>query len=239
MRRPFIWLCFAGLVVGACDRGPETGTAGTSPTAGGRAASGIGTSGSAEARRELTPLEAAVRKTVVREVTIPSGTELPVTLDTRVGSEISRLEQPVTARLTRPIQVDGEPVLPEGSTLSGVVTDATRSAKVKGRAHLAMRFDTVTPRGGDDRYRIETAPIARTAEAETKKDALKIGGPAAGGAIIGGIVGGGKGAAIGAAAGGGAGTAVVLSTRGKEVVLPAGTALRVRLTEPLVVRIRG
>ena len=68
---------------------------------------------------------------------------------------------------------------------------------------------------------------------------MKIGAPAAGGAIIGAIVGGGKGAAIGAAAGGGAGTAVVLSTRGKEIGLPVGSALRIRLTEPLTIRDQG
>jgi hypothetical protein len=238
MRRPFIWLCFAAVTISACDRASENGAATATPAAE-RTEGGAGTSGPADGSRELTPLEAAVRKSVVREVTIPAGTELPVVLDTAIGSEISRVEQPVTAHLSRSLEVNGEPVLPEGSTIRGVVTEATRSAKVKGRAHVAARFDTLVPRGSEEQYRMRTATVARTAEAETKKDALKIGGPAAGGAIIGGIVGGGKGAAIGAAAGGGAGTAVVLSTRGKEVTLPAGTALRVRLTEPLVVRIES
>ena len=50
-----------------------------------------------------------------------------------------------------------------------------------------------------------------------KKDALTIGLPAAGGAVVGALVDGKKGAGIGAAVGGGAGTAVVLSTRGKDV----------------------
>jgi hypothetical protein len=67
---------------------------------------------------------------------------------------------------------------------------------------------------------------------------MKIGAPAAGGAIIGGIVGGKKGALIGTAAGGGAGTAVVLSTRGKEVRLSRGAVLKLRLSEPLTVRVR-
>ena len=37
--------------------------------------------------------------------------------------------------------------------------------------------------------------------------------------------------------GGAAGTGVVLSTRGKEVTLPAGTDLSVRLAAPLTVRV--
>jgi hypothetical protein len=174
-----------------------------------------------------------------REMTIPAGTWLSVTLDTAVGSDISRVEEAVTAHLTRPIRVHGQTVLEEGSRLGGVVTDATRSAKVKGRAHVAVRFETVTPRGGDQRYAMRTASVGRTAAATKQKDALEIGAPAAGGAIIGALVGGKKGALVGGAVGGGAGTAVVLSTRGKEVHLAKGTAVSVKLTSPLTVRVRG
>ncbi len=173
-----------------------------------------------------------------REVTIPAGTSLPLVLDTGVGSDISRVEQPVSAHVARSIAVHGQTVVAAGSPVSGVVTDARRSGKVKGLAHVAVRFDSLTPRGSDQRYRIHTTAIGRTAPATKKKDALKIGAPAVGGAIIGGIVGGKKGAAIGTAAGGGAGTAVVMSTRGKEVRLARGSALTVRLAEPVTIRVR-
>ena len=238
MRQVVIGVLVAGFAAGACNRNAET-VNGTPPGAAQPDSAAVATTGDRDTKREPTPLEAAVSRTVVREVTLPAGTELPVVLDTSVGSETSTVEAPVRAHLSQDVSVDGKPVLAEGSTISGVVTDATRSAKVKGRAHIAMRFDSVTPAGSDERYRMQTAAIARTAAATTKEDAIKIGAPAAGGAIIGAIVGGGDGAAIGAAAGGGAGTAVVLSTRGKEVSLPAGSALRVRLTEPLTIRIRG
>ena len=103
------------------------------------------------------------------------------------------------------------------------MTDATRSAKVKGRAHVAMRFDSLTPRGDDRALRDPARRRSGGRPPATKqKDALEIGAPAAGGAIIGALVGGKKGALIGTAVGGGAGTAVVLSTRGKEVHLPKG-----------------
>jgi hypothetical protein len=119
------------------------------------------------------------------------------------------------------------------------VTTATRSAKVKGRAHVAMRFDSLTSRGDDQRYPIRTAPVGRTAQGTKEKDALEIGAPAAGGAIIGALVGGKKGALVGTAVGGGAGTAAVLSTRGKEVHLGKGAALTIRLSSPVTVRVRG
>ena len=179
------------------------------------------------------------RRPEVRELTLPAGTLLPVVLDTGVGSDTSRVEEPVHAHLARAIVVRGVTVLPAGSAVGGVVTDARRSGKVKGLAHVAMRFDSVSPKGEDARYQIRTAAIGRTAPATKKKDALEIGAPAAGGAIIGALVGGKKGAAIGGAAGGGAGTAVVLSTRGKEVHVPRGARLTLRLAAPLTVRVAG
>lgn len=172
-----------------------------------------------------------------REVTLPAGMQLPIVLETSVGSDTSRIEERVQARVSRPIVLDGATVVPAGSNVSGVVTDATRSGKVKGRAHVAVRFDTLVPRGSDERYQIRTAPIGRVAQATKGKDAIEILAPAAGGAIVGRLLGGRKGALIGAGAGGGAGTAVVLSTRGKEVHLPKGSALTLRLEQPVKVRV--
>ena len=108
---------------------------------------------------------------------------------------------------------------------------------MKGRAHIALRFTSLTPEGGDERYAIQTSTIGRTAESTRKKDALEIAGPAAGGAIIGALVGGKKGALVGTAVGGGAGTGVVLSTRGKEVRLGRGAPVAVRLLRPVRVSI--
>jgi hypothetical protein len=174
-----------------------------------------------------------------REITLPAGTHLRVVLDTTVGSDTSRVEDPVRAHLAHAVVVRGVTVLPAGSAVSGVVTDATRSGKVKGLAHVGMRFDAITPRGEGERYQMRTASVGRTAQATKKKDALEIGAPAAGGAIIGALVGGKKGAAIGGVAGGGAGTAVVLSTRGKEIHVRQGAPLTLRLAAPLTVRISG
>ena len=180
-----------------------------------------------------------VAETAMRDVTLPAGTQLLIVLDTGVGSDTSRVEEPVHAHLARAVLVHGVTALGVGSRVSGVVTDATRSAKVKGRAHVAVRFDALTPEGSDARYSIRTAAVGRTAPGTKKKDAAEIGAPAVGGAIIGALVGGKKGAAIGGAAGGGAGTAVVLSTRGKEVHLPKGARLTLRLAAPVTVRVGG
>ncbi len=174
-----------------------------------------------------------------REVTIPSGTKLPMVLETSVASNTSRPEEPVQAHLARAVVVHGVTALPEGSQVTGIVVDATQSGRVKGRAHIAMRFDAVVPRGEEDRYAMQTTAIGRTARATKRKDALEIGGGATGGALIGALVGGRKGALIGTGVGGGAGTAYVLSTRGEEVRLDRGAAITVQLAGPLTVKVRG
>jgi hypothetical protein len=84
---------------------------------------------------------------------------------------------------------------------------------------------------------MQTRPWVGIAPATKKKDALTIGLPAAGGAIVGGAVAGKKGAGIGALAGGGAGTAAVLTTRGKDVRVGRGAVLAIRLTAPLTIAV--
>ena len=229
----------AGVVFAGCHRSDAATSGnplGTSRSvARGPAPRPVGTAGLADAARA----DAVAAAETDSEITIPAGTLLTVALDTPVGSDTSRVEQAVAAHLTRPVRLRGRTVLAAGSRVSGVVTDATRSAKVKGRAHVAMRFDSLTSHGDDKRYAIRTASVGRTAQGTKEKDALEIAAPAAGGAIIGALVGGNKGALVGTAVGGGAGTAAVLSTRGKEVHLGKGAVLTIRLSAPVTVHVRG
>ena len=175
---------------------------------------------------------------VWHDVTVPAGTSLMLALDTGVGSDTSRVEEPVQAHLSHAVLIDGVTAIPENSIVTGVVTDATRAGKTKGRAHLAIRFDALVPHGQTERYPLTTGAIGRTAPSEKKKDAAKIAVPAAGGAIIGGLVGGKKGALIGTAVGGGGGTAVVLTDRGEEVRMAKGATVTLKLSEPLTLRAR-
>jgi hypothetical protein len=180
---------------------------------------------------------AAPKRLEFREVTLPSGTMLSVTLGTSVASDTSKVEDPVRATLRAPVSVDGLEAIPAGTAVLGNVTSAVHSAKVKGLASIGIRFHTLDLPSNGGRHDIRTATITREAQPTKKKDATKIGIGAGAGAVIGGIVGGGGGAAKGAAIGGGAGTAAVLATRGDEVHLAAGTHLSVQLTAPLTVRV--
>jgi hypothetical protein len=116
------------------------------------------------------------------------------------------------------------------------VTAVERSGRVKGRAHIAYRFNALTHDG--ERYDIDTAPLSHEAEATKGEDATKIAIGAGAGAAIGALLGGGDGAAKGAAIGGAAGTGAVLATRGEEVRLGPGATVTTRLTAPLTVRVK-
>lgn len=216
----------------AAEPAPTSGTNATAPET--KTADPVAPADAATPR-ESEPGDA---EPAYREVTIPAGTVLPLRLANSVGSDTSNVEDHVRATLRNAIVIRGTQVIPAGTTVVGHVTDAQRSARVKGRARVAFRFNQLDLPGEGGRMAIRTGTVARVAPGTKKQDATKIGAGAAGGAIVGGLLGGGKGAAKGAAIGGGAGTGVVLATRGKEVRLAAGTPLSVRLTAPLTVRVR-
>src|SRR5262249_60002857 len=114
----------------------------------------VATTGPSAARAaEATPNASAVEAPIAyRDVTLPAGTVLPVDLETTVGSDISRVEQPVQGRIRRAVIVHGVEVLPAGTAVSGHVTAAPRPGKVKGRSVIAMRFTQLdTPGPGAPR----------------------------------------------------------------------------------------
>jgi hypothetical protein len=230
MRKRAVVLAVLAVALGAgcSNQAPEVKAASETPAP--AAAAGAPTAAAAPAPE---------RAPEYRELTIPSGTVLAVDLQTAVGSDTSQVEDPVRGTLRRAVTVDGVQALPVGTVLTGHVTHAERSARVKGLAQIALRFTRVEPPGDSERVAIQTGVISREAAATKKQDAAKIGGGAVGGAIVGGIIGGGDGAAKGAAIGGAAGTGVVLSTRGKEVRLGPGADLSVRLTAPVTIRVKS
>jgi len=170
-----------------------------------------------------------------REVTFPVGTVLHLQLTSGVASDTSHVEEVVNAELTQPLVMNNQNVVPIGAKVTGIVSEADDSDKVKGRARVSVQFNVLSV--GGRQHDMRTSGFSRTASATKSEDATKIGVGAGIGAAVGGILGGGKGAAEGALIGGGAGTGLVLATRGKEVRLASGTQITTRLTMPLTVRV--
>ncbi|HEX7778510.1 MAG TPA: hypothetical protein VF424_04695 [Vicinamibacterales bacterium] len=169
------------------------------------------------------------------EVTVKSDSVIGIRLDTAISSETARVEDRVTARVSRDLTVDNRVAIPAGARLEGNVTLVERGGKFKERARLGIRFTTLVLADGTTRLPIETETIFRDGDSPAAEATTKIGATAVVGAILGGIVGGKKGAAIGSAAGAGGGTAAVMAGGRNAATLPAGTPLTVRLTSPVAV----
>jgi hypothetical protein len=169
-----------------------------------------------------------------REMTVPNGTKLELELETDLSTKTAKVEDPVEARLTQAVTIDGREVLPVGTRVHGTVAAVAPAGKVKGVASITLRFSRLTAR--DENYNI-AADYSLTAPSEKKKDAAKIGIGAAAGAVIGAIAGGGKGAAIGAAIGGGAGTGYVLMKAGEDITIAKGAPISVSLDRDVDIRI--
>lgn len=170
------------------------------------------------------------------EVIIPASAVIGLRLETALTSERSRVEDRVDARVTRDVRAEGRLAIPAGSRVIGTVTLVERGGKMKERPRLGVRFHTVVLAGGLH-VPLRTEAIVREGDSPSAGSARKIGGAAAGGAILGAILGGGKGAAIGGAAGAGAGSAAVMAGQRSHATLPAGTTLTARLASPVVLEL--
>ena len=190
---------------------------------------------SSVARTEEPARPAAPPKPRYREVSAPAGTELALELITPLTSETAQVETPVSAKLRRSVVVDGLTVFPAGTLFHGSVTEVERAGRVRGRSHLAFRFTEAEIQGQRDQAR--TNVVSFEGEATKGEDATKVGVGAGVGAAIGGLLGGGSGAAKGAAIGGAAGAGTVLATRGRDVVLPAGSEVNTSLSSSFEVRV--
>jgi hypothetical protein len=98
-------------------------------------------------------------------------------------------------------------------------------------SNLTVAFDRIAIRGRA--YPIRATVIQAIESEGIRGETTRIGAGAGVGAIIGGILGGVKGALAGILIGGGG---VIAATEGRDVELPAGSVLRVRLDSPLVLR---
>lgn len=183
------------------------------------------------------PAPAAPLAPVVRNVTVPSGTILPVRITQTLDSATTQQGSTFSGTIASDVVIDGTTVLHQGAPVSGNVTAVQEAAHFKGSALLTIQLTSLTRRG--DQVALNTDPYSTEGKGRGKNTAIKTGGGAAVGAVLGGIFGGGKGAAIGAGAGGGLGAGANAITRGEQVQIPAESLIRFRLATPITVRVTG
>jgi TolA-binding protein len=209
--------------------GSGSGSTGYGTGSGAGSGSGTGTSGSGvysgTADQQTRPNEP------VRRNEVPAGTEIDVRVEKELNSATAQAEDRFTATTIVDLYQGNDVLIPAGSTLRGVVSTVNKATRTDRKGSLTVAFDRVTIRGRS--YPIHGV-VTQALESEgIKGEAGKIGAGAGVGAIIGGILGGAKGALLGVLIGGGG---TIAATEGKDVVLPAGSVLRVRLDQAVVVR---
>ena len=168
------------------------------------------------------------------EVTVREDAVIGIRLESAVSSETARVEDRVTARVSRDVTADGRTAIPAGATLEGTVVFVEQGGKFKERARIGIRFTTLVL-ADNVRLPIQTDTIFRDGEAPAPEATSKIGAAAVVGTILGAVIGGKKGAAIGGAAGAAGGTATVAAGGRNEATMATGAQLTVRLTAPLTV----
>lgn len=171
------------------------------------------------------------RMSVPRPGEVPAGQEIDVRLETELSSATAQVEDRFRATTVVDLYQGNDVLIPAGSTLRGVVSSVDKATRTDRKGSLTLAFDEITIRGR--RFPIH-GTVEEALESEgVRGEAGKIGAGAGVGAILGGILGGAKGALLGILIGGGG---TMAATPGKDVTVPAGTVLRVRLEDPIMVR---
>jgi hypothetical protein len=185
----------------------------------------------------------------LKEIIVPAGTEIPLVLKSAIDTKNTRIGDGVYCQTSFPVVIDNVIAIPAGTYVKGEVVKAQRAGKIKGRAEIQFKFNTlIFPNGYtvnvpgtihhdsgsssasvDDEGRIKADP-QKGKDATTVAKGAGVG--AAGGAIITGTR---AGVLSGAGIGGVAGLATVLMTRGQDVRIEPGTSVKMLLQRPLTV----
>ena len=187
--------------------------------------------------QQSAPLEAAPAKqglpaerSDARQVTIPAGTHVPVSLRNAISTKSSHVGDQVYAQTTFPVVINDHIVIPAGTYVQGKITSIKPAGRLKGSAEVLMHFTSLIYPSGYTVLlpgSIESAPGVDKAQVKDKEGTIKgdsnagktaatIGEPAATGAVVGGLSRGLEGGLIGAGVGGAIGTAIAAFGHGIE-----------------------
>jgi hypothetical protein len=193
----------------------------------------LSTAACAHREAVVTSPTASTTPHVAHGGTVLPGTRLVATLDTPIGTDVSRVGDPFYATLQTPI-VDqyGAMVIPAGSKIIGRVDDLRET---RGGDPAIVSLEVVGVQIGSMQRPFQGRIIETEVESTGRHvSGRTVGGSAAGGAVLGAILGGGSGALKGAAVGAGAGTAISLGTSKTGARMPSGTTIAIETTAMFV-----
>jgi hypothetical protein len=133
----------------------------------------------------------------------------------------------------------GREVIPASATVTFPLLELKEAENQDDAGTLVVRPEQITIAGASSPLAAEVAKLAveRRGRGVTAGDAGKVAGAAAAGAVLGKIITKkGTGAAIGGAVGAAAGTAIAIKSADKDLVIPAGSRIVLKLVEPFPAR---
>jgi hypothetical protein len=187
---------------------------------------------------------------------VPAESEAAITMLSGLHSLVSRVDDPVEAKLLKPVYADGQVALPAGTLLDGRITRVHPAGRLHRPAELAFQFENITLPDGQtesvravlsgvegrslSKARLETEGYLKgTRGFSWKMLAVSLGALGASAPI--------KAAVFGSASlkfllpAGGASLLgyELIFPRGNEVHIPPATEFRIRLSTPVTVRAHG
>ena len=186
-------------------------------------------------------------------LTVAPGTRILLSMINSVSTKQATVGDRIYLETAFPVLANGHIVVPQGSRVTGTITEVKRPGRVKGRGELQVRFDSLTlPNGVSRDFRADLGAIDARDDQKLKREDSKISGAGdksgdlgkvVGATTAGTVIGTGVGAAAGnvargAGVGGAAGAATalagVLLTRGPDATLTQGSTVEMVLDRPLV-----
>ncbi|MGA3227505.1 MAG: hypothetical protein ABSC65_27320 [Acidobacteriaceae bacterium] len=183
----------------------------------------------------LTGSQAPTTSQHIPTVVVPEGTDIVIRTDDSIRSGQDSSGQLYPATIEQNVyDSSGSVAIPAGTRAKLVVSNV-RSGGAVHSPELVLDLYSIDVHG--EQYRVDTSAVTesnRSGLGANRRTAEYTGGGAGIGALMGAVFGGGKGAGIGALAGAGGGALTQLFTRGKEISVPAETAMTFRLERTLV-----
>jgi type IV secretion system protein VirB10 len=178
------------------------------------------------------------------------GTRILLRLTNAIDTKHSAPGDHIYLQTAAPVFLNGRVIIPQGSYVTGTVTESNRAGRIKGKSGINFRFETLTlPNGVTRDFRSRAGSVDGqgnldreegkiTGDGTIGKDAGTVAKTTAAGTGIGTIAGAaaghlGMGMGIGAAAGAVGGLAAVFGSRGKDVTIPQGTTMEMVLDREL------
>ena len=158
---------------------------------------------------------------------MPAGQELDVRMQTALDSDTAQAEDRFETTTVVDLVQDGRVLVPAGSVVRGLVREVHRASRTERAGELTLSFDELVI--GGQTYQIRANAVDTIKSEGIKGEVGRIAAGAGVGAIVGGIIGGMKGAITGILIGAGG---TIAATEGKDVKIPEGTVVRIRLEEP-------